>query len=461
MRDINKTAILNFLSVVFLQGIAFFTTPVFARLLGTEQYGKYSIFMSWMTVFSAIMGFGTGNALSVGKYDYENEYYKFRSSIILLGNAISVVIILAGGICSELLVKWTGLSLKVVMLMLITALSNYNLAVAQGALIYEKKPKDNFVLSLIYILVNVSLSFALVFWLPLKERYLGRIIGFSISQILAGTIVSLLMYFRKPTVLNKNYSTYAIKFGIPIVFHTLSYSILIQSDRIMMDRMGIGDGDIGIYSLFYSFSSILSIILSSLNNTWCPFLYDDLNKDEKEPLLKKTKHYIELFTVLTVGFVLLSFEVGYWFSGEIYVSGLGLVPILSLGIYMTFLYQFPVNFEFFHKESKIVAFGTVCAALVNICLNYFLISMWGSHGAAIATTLSYLFLFAMHYVVVNRVLQYKYYMKIRLFIPGIIAVLSTVFLVYILIDLPIIRWLLATVTGIFEIYRIIQRKSIF
>ena len=32
---------------------------------------------------------------------------------------------------------------------------------------------------------------------------------------------------------------------------------------------------IGIYSLFYTISSVLVTILGALNNSWCPFYYDD------------------------------------------------------------------------------------------------------------------------------------------------------------------------------------------
>ena len=40
-----------FLVCAFLQkGISFITTPLFTRLLLTEEYGKFSVFMSWISI---------------------------------------------------------------------------------------------------------------------------------------------------------------------------------------------------------------------------------------------------------------------------------------------------------------------------------------------------------------------------------------------------------------------------
>lgn len=461
MKEINKTAVINIISVVLLQGISFFTTPVFARMLGNDQYGKYSIYISWMTIFSAIMGFGVGNALAVGKYDYKEKYYYFRSSILLLGNLISFSVIILGIIMRHLLEYGMAQPFPVVLLMLCSAMSNYNISVAQGALIYEKKPQLNFSLSLSYTVLNVGLSLFLVFVVPYSERYLARIFGFSLSQILVAAVVWLFMYCRQPAGLSYEYSKYAIAYGMPTVFHTLSYSVLIQSDRIMMQHMGITDADVGIYSLFYSFASMLSVILSALNNTWCPFFFDDLEADNRNALIAKTRNYIELFTVLTAGFILLSRDVGYWFAGDGYVVGLDLIPILVLAIYLTFMYQFPVNFEFFHKKTKIVAIGTVCAAYINIMLNFFLIDVWGFYGAAIATMLSYLMLFILHYVIVNRYMEFKYYLGVKLFIPGLVVICLISIIYYVLKDALYLRWSLGIFIGILEIYRIKKRKKIF
>lgn len=52
---------------------------------------------------------------------------------------------------------------------------------------------------------------------------------------------------------------------------------------------------------------------------------------------------------------------------------INIIPVLSFVVYFTFMYQFPVNFEFFHKKTKIIAIGTVGAGLLNIILKAIMI----------------------------------------------------------------------------------------
>ena len=106
--------------------------------------------------------------------------------------------------------------------------------------------------------------------------------------------------------------------------------------------------------------------------------------------------------------------------------------------------------------------GTIGAAIVNIILNYLLIPTYGMFGAAIATSLSYLALFIVHYVIVHRLKGVKkYHTSVIAFLPAVAFVSVGVFLFYFLMDNYYIRWMIGFAAGVFELVRVIQRKSIF
>ena len=170
---------------------------------------------------------------------------------------------------------------------------------------------------------------------------------------------------------------------------------------------------------------------------------------------------MELFTILTCGFLLLSREVGYLFAGEEYYDGIGILPVIAISSYFAFMYSFPVNFEFFHKKTSIVAIGTTGCALLNIGLNWLMIPKWGMYGAAIATALSYFALFAAHYIIVHCLKGLKFHMKLAAFLPGLLAVGACIAVFYLLADFWYIRWGAGALLGVYELYRIIKRKSIF
>ena len=51
----NRSAFYNILGPVILNGINFFTIPIFTRLLGPEQYGVVSVYTTWVGIFSIIL----------------------------------------------------------------------------------------------------------------------------------------------------------------------------------------------------------------------------------------------------------------------------------------------------------------------------------------------------------------------------------------------------------------------
>lgn len=461
MKSINRTTALNIASTVLLQGIAFFTIPVFTRMLGASQYGIYAVFNSWNAVLACVLGLGVGSSLGTGRYQFKDDYYEFRSSILVLGSLISAGIILPGLIFSERIAEYLGYNKTLVIVLFVSAFAHYIIKHAQSAFIYEKKAECNFALSLGLAVATTVLSLYLITLFSEDIRFEGRVYGVTIPYVLAAVILWGATFFKNPAWIHWNYSKYGLAIGLPVVFHTLAHNVLSQSDRVMMQNMGIPSSEIGIYSLYYSFTAVLSTILSALNTSWCPFYYDDLDAQNWESLKTKCINYIELFTALTIGFLLLSREVGYLLAGADYWDGMPVIPILALSVYFTFMYQFAVNFEFFHKKAKMVALGTLAAAILNIILNAVMIPPWGMYGAAVATAISYCVLFVFHYVIVIHLKEQKFHLSVSTFLPALAVIGITMVLFYFLDGFWYIRWCIGAAVGGMELYRIWKRHSIF
>lgn len=457
----NKITILNIVSTFMLQGIAFITTPIFTRLLGNAQFGIYSLFNSWVLILTCLMGISIHSSIGTGVYTFKENYISFRNSVLFSSTLICMAEILIIIICNEFLSKMTGFSGGLVIIIGVTAFAHYIVNFAQMSFTYEKRAGSNFILSVSLSLSSVILSILLICKADADIKYLGRIYGVAITYFLIAVVAWLVLFLKKPTGVNKEYLKYGITVGVPIVFHSLSQQILGQSDRVMMQAFGIATAEIGVYSLFYTLSSVLSTVLGALNNSWCPFYYDDVSEEKWDVLDKKCKNYVELFTVLGMGFLLLSREISYLMADESYWSGINLIPVLSFAVYFTFMYQFPVNFEFFYKKTGIIAVGTIGAGILNIIFNAFMIPMWGMYGAAMATALSYLALFLTHYFIVTHMKKYHFHLKMTVFIPGLMGMLAGSVVFYVLSPWWIVRWGIGGTLGCFELYRIYKRKSVF
>ena len=167
--------------------------------------------------------------------------------------------------------------------------------------------------------------------------------------------------------------------------------------------------------------------------------------------------------MLASGFILLTPEVFHIFADETYWSGTNLIPLFAIGFYFVFLYSFPVNYEFYNKNTKVIAIGTACAALMNIVLNYFFVLKMSMTGAAIATAVSHSFQFIFHHICAKRLIKKGDYPYSAKFYCCCVISFCCVFAFCMIVgnSLTLLRWGFGGALGIFELYRIYKRRSIF
>jgi O-antigen/teichoic acid export membrane protein len=230
----------------------------------------------------------------------------------------------------------------------------------------------------------------------------------------------------------------------------------------MLQNMG-SNSIVGVYSLAYSFSNIMAVIWNALNNSWVPFYYDFTRNNKINEMKTHAKNYIELFTVLSIGFMLLTPEVFHVFANREFWGGTKLIPLLVCSNYFIFLYSFAVNFEFYSKKTKVIATGTVTSAICNIMLNIIMIPLWGMFGAALATVISYGFQYIFHHLCAKYfVNKGNYPFDLMFFFKGATSFFA--FFIFCWItgnSLLILRWIMAILIGLFEVQRIFRRRALF
>lgn len=72
----NKTAVFNILGPIILNGISFFTIPIFTRLLGPEQYGVVAVYTTWVGIFSIVFGLQVQGSIGTAMVYYKKKEMK-------------------------------------------------------------------------------------------------------------------------------------------------------------------------------------------------------------------------------------------------------------------------------------------------------------------------------------------------------------------------------------------------
>ena len=87
MKKSNTIIILNILSTVIIQGLNFLASPIFSRLLGTENYGVVSLYNTWTMIITAVFSLQVGSTLQIARNRFPLEDQdKYQSSVLSFGS---------------------------------------------------------------------------------------------------------------------------------------------------------------------------------------------------------------------------------------------------------------------------------------------------------------------------------------------------------------------------------------
>lgn len=86
-----------------------------------------------------------------------------------------------------------------------------------------------------------------------------------------------MIFYKGKCFFNKRYWKYALLFNVPLIPHYLANYALGQSDRIMIGKL-IGSSEAAFYSVAYTISMMMMLIISAINNSFIPYLYKELDK---------------------------------------------------------------------------------------------------------------------------------------------------------------------------------------
>ena len=444
---------------MLIQGITFLSAPVLSRLLGTANYGVVSMYHTWGEIFSILFPLQVNATLHMARARFPlEEQDRYQSAAMSLGMALYLLCAALCLVFLQPLSRLLKMEPAAIGVLVFFSFGQYCVSFLNAKYSFEFKAGRNFVLSFFTTVCSIGLSILLVLNLPAESNYWGRILGEAATYVVLAFIACIILFRGGKTFFQISYWKCALLLGAPLVFHALSGTLLAQSDRIMVRMLGTAS-EVGIYSLSSNFSAVLALVFYALHNAWTPFYHELSRTGQLTEMKKRAKHYFELFTVLACGFVLLTNEVYHIFADRSYWEGTGIIFILAAGHYMVFLSSICVNYELFRQKTKLVAIGTVTAAVVNIALNWVLIRCAGFYGAAWATALAHGIQFLIHYIAVKRMGAFPFSAKELL--PAAVLFLAVDLFSALTPGLWLPRFALAAALGLWEGLRILRRKRIF
>ena len=395
---------------------SFLTTPVFTRLLTREQYGMYNNFTSWQSILAILCTFNVSASLISARYDYEDHLDQYIFSAI----GMSAASVLIWTVFLNLFPGWSqnlfSLSMTYLNLMMAHILFMKVFEMFQAQQRYFFKYKLQVALSVLSTFLSLGLSLILV--TNMEDKLSGRIIGSVLPSIVIGFFI-FIVFWVKGKRIRFGYWKYTLKICLPYIPHLLSMTVLNSTDRIMITKI-CGAADNALYSLAYTCGSIITILLTSINTAFSPWLAERIHEDDTKSVRSFSKYYIISFVCIAIGVMLVAPEVLYILGGKEYLAAIYVMPPVAMGCICQFLYTMMVNIEQIKRKTVGMALASMAAAVLNYVLNLLLIPRFGYIAAAYTTLAGFLLLLALHMWIVYQLRMSSVY-SYRFIIGTVIA----------------------------------------
>lgn len=432
------------ISSIIEKGIALISTPIFTRILSTEEYGMYSVYQSW---YSVVLIFTTLN-LYAGVYNngltkWPEQRKKYTSALQGLSTTITIIWFIIYMLGMDFWNKLLGLSSLFILAMFIQALfiPAFNFWASEQR--YDYKYKKLVIISLIIGISSPLLGIIAVISSSYKVE--ARVLSFALIQVCVGLIFYIYNYRKGKCFYNRSYWKFALLFNLPLIPHYLAQIVLGQADRIMIAKM-VGKEEAAIYSVAYTISMMFTIVTNAINTTFIPYTYKAMKDKEYKNLKNNTS-----FLVLLVGsacIVAMAFgpEIIKIFAAPEYYEARWIIPPVAESLFFMFIFPLFCNIEFYFEKTKFIMIASGVAAVTNIILNIIMIPKFGYIAAAYTTLICYIFLSVIHYIAYRRICHIEglfiqlYNIKFIACL-GIVSILVMIFMA-ILYDVLVIRYVI-------------------
>ncbi len=387
---------------IFKDVVDVISTPIFTRMLTTEEYGLFSIYNSWYQIVRIIITLSIfSDSFNVGMARYGEDKENFASTqqglITTLFLIWGSVLVSFRGAFSE----WMNLGTEFIMLMALQIFfsSAYYIWFQKKRYVYGYKILT--AVTLLYTVLQPLLGIVLIKLnnsngLDLNNGELRVYAGVGV-QIAFGAVFFIIQFFRSRKFFDKKYWNFSLKMNVPLLPHYMSQILLNQSDKLMIDYFQ-GKSFAAVYSVAHSAAFVIQAVTTNLNATLIPWMYEKLKKRDFKGIKKAVTGILILAAAVVFSLVLVAPEAMKLFAGEEYFGGVWIIPSLAFSVYLIFLYMQFSNIELFYGKSHFILVSSIVGALSNIILNYIFIPKYGYIVAGYTTVIGYLLMCIGHII---------------------------------------------------------------
>ena len=386
---------------------SFLLLPLFANILGAEQYGIFNVLQTFSAILGTLMTMATERSLYRLLYDYKTA----SDRIIFLSTTFWTINIISGIIFFICLCFGTYISLfigniyiykvllPVVIYTFLMSLINYTQILMQ----IEQKGAIYFKISLMVLVIyNITSLICLFFYSKTVE---SLICGNVIANLLVFPFAFYNIRKRIRFVFSFKVLHNVLRYSLPMFVMIVFSWLLSMTDRLYIANL-VNFKEAGIYSLASKFMQVITLFAGAIFQAYGPYFYKTTSNFDYNTVLHKLKPINECITLMIcmIAILVCSFSkviISVFVTSVyrpctvyIYILSLSCVFTQQSGLLNLMIYQ--------NKKTIGLSLITVFCALLSLILNYSLIPTFGPLAAGFSNLITGISLFGLTFSLAKR-----------------------------------------------------------
>lgn len=370
--------------------VSFLLLPLYTSLLSKTEYGSYDL-LNTISIFLVLtITFQMEEAMFRFFIDAKDSNEKKNIlSLTIVFVSISLIIW-----CILIFIVGTILKYPYTVWLIIYCVASTMYTIVSAFSRGEGRFKLYSFLAFFNSALNISLN--VIFIAFLKMGLVGLFVAYTISGIISAILgfIKLKGYkYFSVKHLDKKLFKSMIKFSLPLVPNSMSWSIINLSNRLIISNK-LGTEGNGIYAVSHKFPTIINTFYGFFNTSWRESASKALHNDDHDDFYVSVNINLKRF-LLGVSYIMLAI-LPFVFSilvNDVYSDAYNYIPVMIISVYFANLSGFSSGIFSAYKDTKILAPTTIIAAIINIIISLLLIDDIGLFAPCIGSTIAYLIIY--------------------------------------------------------------------
>lgn len=376
--------------------IPFLLLPILTRLLTPEDYGRVAMFGIVVSVIGAFAGLGVHGIISIRYFEKDDiDFPRFIASSLAILFVSSIGVLFLIYFFQNWLVEVTKLPFNWLCLALIMSAFQFVVLIRLAIWRSASQPIRYALVQTAIATLNAGISAWLV--ISVGMSWEGRVIGSFLSIFVFGILILLglwnggLIKFPAKIIYIKD----GLKFGIPLIPHTLGGILLAGADRLIISN-SLGIDQTGIYMVGAQLGMSVGLLSDAFVKAYSPWLYGKLHSLSPTSALNIVGATYTVFVSFSLLFLISWIVVFLIFDllvSSIYSEAKVLLGWFLIGNSFKGMYFAVAGFFFFKSETRTLSKITISVGVIQVVLTWYSVDAFGITAAAVVFAFSNLLFF--------------------------------------------------------------------